>query len=809
MANPNITIQKIMINVETNIEDEKTFPLTYDKIHNPTKSIVKKPNKKPDYPYFTPDVKYSETVLMRYMKQDYSLILQTFFVNSFFTKMINESNVENKKKEEKEDTNTIANHNIYMTLLFLFPTRYPQSANINSSFDKYICKTPKTKYKNLFPSSDTITSGIFGRIYDIKKEPLREYSYINTSSGVSSVTEIVWLNDVLNNPKYRELIDLLIQYNEWADERKKNIIEEIKSAETELIGSIKNSDLKITKDDINVIANQKNISYSKIDLANDIIFILKQYIVINDKNGNENKEYIYKLYNELFTNEENAIKKIVDKETNKINVNTLCENIKNVLFDLNIKKKNERYESDPTTKNVLLDFLKYDKIFQEENVSGGEKRKKGSAPAPTAATTTKGKKVSAPAAVKGKKAAATTATTAPAAKGKTKLVDYYKNQSYIDLKYKEKEIDLKDIEVTYGNNKYALNNKFHYIKNIDEVYEKLQNNDDFKKMLESIKKEINEKVEKYNRNYSNLSNISKYSSSQLIAIDINIDKAVKSMEILRDIQSLPNNKDDETFKTIMNAVDSLKLFFSESSIRENKLSGISFLQNKINAILKKSNEIKGLQLVNQYLFSDTAKGIYLYYDKKEKSSENEELLNELNKDKYSYFVKTVDYIKKNFENIKSTNNDLNEIMVSYFNNISNGFVEKVINKAKKVINNNEIGNCDNKENDLLNIGVTKKTNIKGNEPEFEIDIYMELIIGPINYENQQNIKCEYRDENIVAMWDKLTSNPNKFEVIKKTSAVKINKQDNGDKNKKNKQNGGYNSRRKKTYLNYTKKIRNR
>lgn len=108
-----------------------------------------------------------------------------------------------------------------MTLLFLFPTRYPQSANINSSFDKYICKKPITEYKKLFPSSDTVTSGIFGRIYDIKKEPLREYSYINSSSGISTVTEIVWLNDILNNPKYRELVDLLIQYNEWADERKK------------------------------------------------------------------------------------------------------------------------------------------------------------------------------------------------------------------------------------------------------------------------------------------------------------------------------------------------------------------------------------------------------------------------------------------------------------------------------------------------------------------------------------------------------------------------------------------------------------
>jgi hypothetical protein len=767
MASLNITIQKIMINVETNIEDEKTFPLTYDKIHNPTKIIVKKSNKKPDYPYFTPDVKYSETVLMRYMKQDYSLILQTFFVNSFFTKMVNESNDENKKKEEKKkDTNTIANHNIYMTLLFLFPTRYPQSANINSSFDKYICKAPKTEYKNLFPSSDTVTSGLFGKIYDIKKEPLREYSYINTSSGVSSVTEIVWLNDVLNNPKYRELIDLLIQYNEWADERKKNIIEEIKSAETELIDSIKTkNDFKITQDDIDVIANQKNISYSKIDIENDIIFILKQYIVINNTNGNENRQCIENLFAKLFTNENNEINKIVNEEKNKININTFFEKIKNVLFDLNVYgNNNTRYKSDGKTELVLLDFLNYRNLDE-------------------------------------------------------------KTKSYIDLKYKNKNgvletIDVKNIKVKYSENKYKNINNCEFIENPKAVYDALTpktvfNINPFNEMLESIKKEINEKVEIYNKNYSNLSNISTYSRSQLIAIDINIDKAVKSMEILKNIESLPDKEYNEIFKKIMNAVDSLKLFFSESSIRENKLSGISFVQNKINAILKKSNEIKGLQLVNQYLFSDTAKGIYLYYDKKEKSSENEELLNELNKDKYSYFVKTVDYIKKNFENIKSTNNELTNKMVSYFNNISNDFVENVINKAKKVINENEIGNCETHENDLLNIGVTKKTNIKSNEPEFEIDIYMELIIGPINYENQQNIKCEYRDENLIAMWDKLSSNPNKFEVIKKTNAVKINTEDNGDKNKQNKQNkqnkknGGYKSRRKRTYLNYTKKIRNR
>ena len=120
---------------------------------------------------------------------------------------------------------------------------------------------------------------------------------------------------------------------------------------------------------------------------------------------------------------------------------------------------------------------------------------------------------------------------------------------------------------------------------------------------------------------------------------------------------------------------------------------------------------------------------------------------------------------------------------------------------KKAINENEIANCND---DLLNIGVTKKLNIKGNEPEFEIDIYMEVVVGPIDYQNQQNIKCEYRDENLVTMIDNLSSDSNKFEVIKKTNAVNVNTKNDDNKNK---QNGGYKSRRKRKYLNYTKKIR--
>jgi hypothetical protein len=631
-----------------------------------------------------------------------------------------------------------------MTLLFLFPTRYPQSANVISSFDKYLCKRTN-EYRKYFPSSHTLTSGLVGVAYDINKEPFREYSYINSSAGIATVTEIVWLNDVLNNPKYRELIDILIQYNQWADERKENITTEIQAAEYSLIESIlTNNEVQFTQEDINKIANQKNVSYSEEQLINDIKSIMKQYIVsvepgIKDKTKHNCIEYAEKqLFNKK--NDDGIINKIIMEEgkegrENEIKIGRISSSLDKKFFE----------------SGILLSHLKYKDVNEK-----------------------------------------------PYFKFKSVKTDTYNPETYT--------ITTKPVYETIDGCSY-INNAFYIIEELDK-------NKEWNDMKKNIKKDIKPYIDKYNRIFERTKTQS-FSTAQLYAIDINIDKAVKEMETLYEIQNEDTNIYDmmnekqieEVFEKIMNAIDSLKLFFSNESIRENRITGVSSIQIKIDKILKKSNEIKGLRLVNQYLFSENSKGIYLYYDK-EKTSSNTELLNELSKDKYSYFVNTVKYIKENFEFLKSTNKSLNDAMVSYFNNIGDKFSTEVVDKAKQAINSNEIvDKCEN--NKMLNTGVTKKRNIKKNEPEFEINIYMEVVIGQMDYKNQQNVKCDYRDENLVAMFDKMTTNPNNFEVIKKTNAVNINAKNTTEqpnvKNIENKKNGG--TRRNRKYLNYNKYTR--
>jgi len=721
--NENIVIQKININVETNIEGEKPFELKYKTINNPVQSGEYASNTSEfDYPYFTPDIAYSPEVLSSYLTRDYGKVVRTFFDVNLFSEMVNESKLKNK--DSTMSVNEIVDNNIYLTLLFLFPMRYPQSANVNSSYDKYIRKQIFNKYKKYFPSSDTLSSAFLGQIYDIKKEAIREYSYINTSQGVATVTEIVWLNDILNNKKYRGLIDKLIQYDNWYAEKKETINEEITNAQTDLVTSMQKTELNFTDKDVKKIEDQKNISYSKIDLTNDIIDVIKNYIVLVESED-DRKECINNLFNKLFRiDETNEIKKVVDEEQNKIDVNRLWDKIEKKLFDLNVNSAPGQYYNKRTIsnlRNVIFDFLKYKEMG---NVG-----------------------------------------------------------SYIKLQYKDNNNDnLKEIDFSTITASLAKNGKgeilsvgktnCNAIEGTKEIYEKIIAMPNFKLMIENIKSDISQLVDKFNRNYSNIANVSKYSSNQLLAIDINVDKAVKEMKtiigIFKDIEDKKIVFDDKntqelntTFKQIMNAVDSLKTFFSESSIRENRITGVTSIQIKLEKILKKSNEIKALQLVQQYLFSDFAKGIYLYYDD-EKTESSEILKGELKKDKYSFFTNTVKYIKDNFLNVESTNKELTKLMRYYFENTGNGFIEKVVDPAKQAINENII-----KENKLLNIGVTKITSNKEDVPIYEINIYMEVIIGELDYQKQQKIKCEYRDEKLLAYFDKFASNPKNYEIIKK------------------------------------------
>jgi hypothetical protein len=115
----------------------------------------------------------------------------------------------------------------------------------------------------------------------------------------------------------------------------------------------------------------------------------------------------------------------------------------------------------------------------------------------------------------------------------------------------------------------------------------------------------------------------------------------------------------------------------------------------------------------------------------------------------------------------------------------------------------------------METGVSITTSSAKKLYEYEINIYMEVVIGKVDYQTQNNIKCDYRDEKLVAYFNRDSTTVNKFEIVK-SKAINLNnnnkpnnKIQNNEKkqpiqNNEKKTKGGK-SRRKKKYLQYYNK----
>lgn len=762
----NITIKKINIIVETNIEGEKPFSITYDKIYNPVKNKLVSSQKKLDYPFVTFDVKYDETVLYELNKKDYGELLRAFFDITYFTSMIKKMRDKNSNVDDKSnENNTVINHNIFMMLFFLFPIKYPTPNNITSSFNSKICNSPKeyTVALNRPNVQSSFFSTFFSRFKDIQQENIREYSYVNTSKGESTITQIIWLNDFLNEPRYRELVDTLIQYDEWLTNRKNTIDEDIENAQKDLFEKIGEDDVTITNEDIQMIIDQKKTNFSINTLIDNIkkyiksLYVLpdiqygsEEYEQLTDENIKKYIECLYSAERKLLDDfdeqmrkpyhEKNKNSSIFKRRDGELEATLIIEFLLSEKFGKNFKdftgifgnfenriKVNHRARLKDTP-NGIMDFYKESndniKIPDNYTLQLNDKLKKS-----------KGAVKNIPTPLKPQ----------PTQHATGQLI----RLSSVDTDTKETCNDFRNND-----------------EDIYNLRQELKNSKYFDKFKESIRNDV-EKFNTFSANQGNARFIAQYRD-----VDNQIDKSVTELRNIMTITKGPSDLSEKNvlFKSIMNSVDFLKTFFSDESVRQNRLSGISSIQIKIEKIFKMTNEIKALQLTKT--FFDKAKGINLYYDKddKEQTKTNIELVTELKKDKYFYFTNTVKFIKEKFinSNRESTNTKLNKIMNTYFNNTSNDFIEKVIIPAKNAINENENIGCQ----DYFNTLVTKtRPSNDQKDPEYEINLYMEVIVGKIDYQNQQNITCNYRDQNLIQMYNELTSSPNEFEVLKKNNTV--------------------------------------
>jgi len=194
----NYNIQQLKISLVTNIPSKGNINFTKDLLYHPDHNNFSNLN---TYPYITTKQLYPEGVLSQLQYDE--------FINIFFNKDKFENMLLQNKDDKIQttiDENYISKKNTMIMLQLLFSTKYFIVNNIHQSLE-------------LMNNTSNMRS-IFYNPFNTK------FSYISTGGSVYTITKAVWLNDIVNHPKYRELIeavkDTFDMYREFETEQRLN-----------------------------------------------------------------------------------------------------------------------------------------------------------------------------------------------------------------------------------------------------------------------------------------------------------------------------------------------------------------------------------------------------------------------------------------------------------------------------------------------------------------------------------------------------------------------------------------------------------
>jgi hypothetical protein len=293
-----IISKEIKISFYSNFNNEKIeFDLSklYDEIvvdGKPTKLNTTGLNK---LPYFTLSVKYPLSKLLINLKS-YQQRVEFFFDKKKFEKILF-LNIDKTELSSNDEPSVVGEHNVMVMIELLFPTKFTVINNFHTSYD------------HVFDNSS------LNRML-INPLTQKNYSYLKLSDGkIYTFIRLVWLNDLLNHPKYKEFFDnFTIFWNWYKRETRKisNKVNEIKEKTIALIDLV----LKAIKTAKHTEKNTELTTTTKTKIES--IKTLK--ININEGNKLNNIETIGDFYqNEGNTNQD--LKKKVNENIENINKN--------------------------------------------------------------------------------------------------------------------------------------------------------------------------------------------------------------------------------------------------------------------------------------------------------------------------------------------------------------------------------------------------------------------------------------------------------------------------------------------------------
>lgn len=362
---PQSNIQKGGLNKDKDIEDSSTSEKSNVVGNYPL-------NKNP---FITPTIRYDEINLQPFFLTGYKNIVSFFFNKKLFTEKLNSltrgmklNKVKIKKEEEdyKDKMDTIE-FNINFMLNKLFPTNFPSKNNIVSTFNQYILNSSgSNSYKDTF-------NNLFKN----------DFSYLKLDSKVYTISKISILDDMINNPFYRKIVNLYINFSNSSLDQQTRIKNDL----------IKNFKILMFKLEVNSVDDiTKNIEPKKEYHKNNIKNLnITNYLIQRTKNGklingfqksSEDADIKLKTYNGPRSNVSSTT--ISNQEILVNNLKIIVENLSNLkdfrelsieIIDKDIDDKN-LYNMIEDKVDELFTYIKnineaYEKISSNSNISIG------------------------------------------------------------------------------------------------------------------------------------------------------------------------------------------------------------------------------------------------------------------------------------------------------------------------------------------------------------------------------------------------------------------------------------------------------
>ena len=178
-------IRELVIKLDTNIKGDKPIDFNGNMLYFPEEE---KPQQVGGNPYICVDIKYTKDLLSVIDEAD---IYKFFFDKPYLMSVLDEYTDKNETETDDKDEHTISKHNIMFCIKTIFPTKYYTINNIHQSIQlKYPIGAVPSRSHYWFNPFNT------------------KNAYLKIGATEYTVAKVTWLNDVLNHPEYKELLDV-------------------------------------------------------------------------------------------------------------------------------------------------------------------------------------------------------------------------------------------------------------------------------------------------------------------------------------------------------------------------------------------------------------------------------------------------------------------------------------------------------------------------------------------------------------------------------------------------------------------------